>query len=335
MRASPSESLTAYEKVSRLSLRKAPFGCPGRYSLELIILIMKIALCIYDLEAPCKSYLDWLAIVDGYAKSSSSANTDLLVLPELVGLHWAHYLSSDHSKPPSEVIRALATDSTSLVSDLTEISSRNKISILAGSFPRMLNQQVVNQAILVGEKGVIATHEKLCLTPIEKKDFLIHPGERLSVFEIQGWRCVILTCLDIEQPWLSCQLSQLDIDLVLVPSMTMTSDGYHRVFSCAKSRAVELQAAVCVVGAVGNTPYTPFHPSNYSGAAVFVPCEEPLGSDGTLLNVAPRATSAGTADAFLHISAIPLAEIRRMRNGGARVWPGAWRPSSKFRVELP
>lgn len=293
---------------------------------------MKISLWIYDLARPCVSYREWIGLVSEAVKVAAGQDSRLLVMPELVGLHWAAHLGAE-GRPAAEVISLIAGMAPTLIEDLTSLAKRHRIYILAGSFPRNSEDGIVNRALLVGPEGLVVEHDKLCLTPIEKAEFGVRPGQRLTVFELDGWRGVILTCLDIEQPWLACQLGTLDLDFVLVPSMTMTADGYHRVFSCSKSRAVELQAAICVVGAVGSTPYTAFHPTNYSGAAVYIPCEADLGYTGVLLDIPPRADSPAGNSIELACTDIPLDTIRAMRKGKARVWPGAWRPSEAFEIK--
>lgn len=96
------------------------------------------------------------------------------------------------------------------------------------------------------------TQDKLCLTPFEKdpEDWNLSPGSELRIFKLNGYRIVVLICLDIEMPALSAKLASFDIDLILVPSMTLKPAGYHRVFGCAKARAVELLAAVAAVGVI-------------------------------------------------------------------------------------
>jgi predicted amidohydrolase len=293
---------------------------------------MKISLWIYDLAKPCASYYEWIGLVSETVEVAAGKGSRLLIMPELVGLHWAAHIGAE-GRATAHVISLIAGMAHSLIDDLTALAKRHRIYILAGSFPRYSGDGIVNRALLVGPEGLVVEHDKLCLTPIEKTVFGFRSGESLTVFELDGWRGVILTCLDVEQPWLACQLGALDVDFVLVPSMTMTADGYHRVFSCSKSRAVELQAAICVVGAVGNTPYTAFHATNYSGAAVYVPCEADLGNTGILLETPPRPTSQPGIASELAFADLPLDTIRAMRKGKARVWPGAWRPSEAFQIK--
>jgi hypothetical protein len=101
--------------------------------------------------------------------------------------------------------------------------------------------------------------------------------------------------------------------------MTSKLAGYHRVFSCAKARAVELLTAVAAVGSIAGASGCE---QQISGASFFLPCEEKFGHTGVLSSIPPAYTAEGAGP--LLIGDLPLDEIRRMRQGGAEVWPGAW-----------
>jgi predicted amidohydrolase len=130
------------------------------------------------------------------------------------------------------------------------------------------------------------------------------------------------------------KLAPLQPDLILVPSMTGKLSGYSRVFSCAKARAVELMCAVGACGTVGRAPGTTQNPTNVSACALYLPCEPSLGMSGELDAVAPRGEDEGDGP-LLIARDIPFAEIRRLREAGAEVWPGAWRADHIAIVEDP
>ncbi|MDH4540657.1 hypothetical protein [Sulfitobacter faviae] len=94
---------------------------------------------------------------------------------------------------------------------------------------------------------------KLSLTPLEANGAsgVTIAGTGINLFEWNGLRCVIAICLDAEYTALWSKLGELNLDLVIIPAKTDMITGYNRVFSCARARAIELQTAVCCVGAVG------------------------------------------------------------------------------------
>jgi len=134
---------------------------------------------------------------------------------------------------------------------------------------------------------------------------------------------------------LAARLAPLDLDLILVPSMTSKLSGFHRVFGCARARAIELMTTVCAVGAIGVPERLTRRESNTSAAAAFVPCEEALGSTGVPAALSPTARTSG-AGPMLIASDLPVGLVRELRRGKAEVWPGAWTADHvSFREETP
>ena len=122
---------------------------------------------------------------------------------------------------------------------------------------------------------------------------------------------------------MAARLARLDLDLILVPSMTGKLSGFHRVFGCARARAIELMTIVCAVGAIGVPAPMTRRPSNISAAAAFLPCEEVLGSTGVPAALSPTGRTTGLGP-MLVASDLPVGIIRELRRGRAEVWPGAW-----------
>lgn len=146
------------------------------------------------------------------------------------------------------------------------------------------------------------------------------PGDTLRLVSWRGVKLAILICLDIELPAMAARLAAEDVDLLLVPSMTGKLSGYHRVFQCARARAVELQTVTAAVGTVGTLRDGS---TNVSGAAVYVPCEAALGYTGQIASLVPRGETGDSGP--LLIVRLPVTAVRASRHGDAEVWPGAWR----------
>jgi hypothetical protein len=106
------------------------------------------------------------------------------------------------------------------------------------------------------------------------------------------------------------------------------------VFSCAKARAVELMCAVVACGTIGRAPGTTQNPTNVSACAVYLPCEPSLGMNGVLGATAPTGDDPGDGPLLIARN-IPFGEIRRLRESGAEVWPGAWRADHVAIIEEP
>jgi predicted amidohydrolase len=126
----------------------------------------------------------------------------------------------------------------------------------------------LNRAHLFLPDGREIIQDKLCLTPAERDPaaWFLETGTEVTVVEWEGLRFATLICLDIELPALAARLAPLDLDLILVPSMTSKLSGFHRVFGCARARAIELMTTVCAVGAIGVPERLTRRESNTSAA---------------------------------------------------------------------
>ncbi|WP_208978991.1 nitrilase-related carbon-nitrogen hydrolase [Stappia stellulata] len=285
----------------------------------------RLALCAYNLGSGGSSRDAFLAGVDARLERARKDGARLLVLPEY--LSEAFLAWKPDGLRPTEELAWMAGEADALLPALKGMVVRHGISLLAGSMPwpaPVGAQGYVNRAFALLADGSEVVHDKLALTPFEKdpETWLLTPGAHVPLFEIEGVRMAMLICLDVEMPALSCLIAKDAPDVLLVPSMTSSLAGYHRVFGCAKARAVELLGAVAVCGVVGAAPGTTQNDTNVSGAALYLPCEPSLGYTGIGAELAPVDGMAGE-EPYLVVD-VPVAEIRRLRAGGAEVWPGAW-----------
>lgn len=286
---------------------------------------LSCALWAANLSFPVSSMEDWAGHVEKQIVSAKEKGAVLFLMPEYASEQWLHFAS--RVLLPTEQIAWMAAQTQEALPLLAGLAMKHDILLVSGTFPCPLpgaEPPFSNRAHVFFPDGRLFVQDKLCLTPKEKnpEGWQLSPGAEIRTFMWKGWKIAVFICLDIELPALSAKMAQEHIDLVLVPSMTKKLAGYHRVFDCAKARAVELQAAVGVCGAIANGPG---REPNISGAAFYVPCEEQLGHTGTLAAVPPARESEGAGP--LLIADLPLGVIRDLRTGGAEVWPGAWSAS--------
>jgi predicted amidohydrolase len=207
------------------------------------------------------------------------------------------------------------------------MATRHRMGLIAGTMPvaaaagRDLGNLNRAWILLPENDGSLRRlhHDKLVPTPAERAsgDWPIRLGARVVPFDFLGARLAVLICLDVEMPAVAAKLQDQALDLLIVPSMTGQLSGYHRVFDCAKARAVELFAAVAVVGAIGALAQG--QGGNCSGAALFLPCEMHLGATGRAAEIPPQSSCDGPGP--LLVAEMPLAALRRARRH-AEAWPG-------------
>jgi predicted amidohydrolase len=285
---------------------------------------MKTALWAMNLASPVTTLEGWAALVETQVAAAKGQGAELFLMPEYSAAHWLHLIP--RGLPGPEQLARLSAYAPEAIGLMSALAVKYKLLLVSGTFPVRrpeLDPPLSNRAHIHFPDGRVLTQDKLCLTPFEKdpQDWNLSPGDTLTVFEWQGYRMAVIICLDVELPSLSARLAELNLDLLLVPSMTVKLAGYHRVFTCARARAVELMAAVAAVGIIAGAPKCE---QEIGGASFFLPAEEQFGSTGVLAEIAPSYTAEGAGP--LLIRDLPLAEIRAMRTGGkAEVWPGTWK----------
>lgn len=284
---------------------------------------LSVALWSTHLGQPLGGLDDWVAGVDAQLQRCAQRGVELLLMPEWMSAQWLGFAPALKA---TQEVPWMAQHSTPALAAVSELCTRYGVGLVAGSLPVATDDSdstYVNRAHLLLPEGQPLVHDKLCLTPDERdpQGWLVRPGTQVSVLNWRGWRIAMLICLDVELPALAARLVSLDLDLLLVPSMTQRLSGYQRVLNCARARAVELQTAVCVVGCIGapRPGWKPF----VGGGAAFLPCEPGLGQTGVHTELLPAVNAEGAGPVVIARD-LPLAAIRQHRHGGAEVWPGDW-----------
>lgn len=283
----------------------------------------RIALWSMNLGIAPSSAQDLADRVERRLEQAARDGVQLLLMPEYAVEACLAYKPA--GLDPRQEIGFLAEEGAAFLAALAGAPQRHGVSLLAGTMPVPAGDSLFrNTAILLTPDGHRIEQEKLCLTPGEQDpaSWQLGTGAEVLVFELDGLKMAILICLDVEMPALSCLLAPAGIDLLLVPSMTERLAGYHRVYDCAKARAVELMSAVAVCGCVGAAKGSTQNLSNHSGAALYVPCEEELGHKGLAAGLPPTSGADGE-DLFL-VADVPVSKIRALKDGEAEVWPGTW-----------
>lgn len=287
---------------------------------------LTLAMWATDVAHPVAGLDAWVADVDARLAECAAAGVDLVMLPEYACLRWLTF--APDAVPITGEAAWLAGQAEAVLPRLPALARRHGVALLAGTMPAAGGGgELRNRAHLFLPDGRHVAQDKLCLTPIERDAATwarLAPGDRVAVVAWRGLRLAVVVCLDVEQPALAARLQPLDLDLVLVPSMTSRPSGHHRVFDCAKARAVELMCPVAVVGTVGTQVRLGEATTNVGGAAVFMPCEAALGSTGVHAWLDPTAGGAG-AGPLLVARGVPVGAARRLRRSGlAEAWPGPW-----------
>jgi predicted amidohydrolase len=315
--------------IGMAALKRSRSGI-GRYPAKEIALVIHrptVALWAVNFATPVSSLDAWLALVEERIAFAAREGADVLVMPEYACAQWVSFRPP--GLPPDREVPWMGEIALEALPRLSSLVRKTGVGLLAGTMPCARGGGWTNRAhLLLPDAGDVlcAVQDKLCLTPFERDEagWMLVAGDEFRVVEWRGLRIGILICLDVELPALSARLAALALDLILVPSMTEREAGYWRVFGCAKARAIEQQAIICAVGAVGTLRLPDRIETNVSGAAVYLPCEESLGHNGVAASIGPDAESVDALGSVLVARDLPVDIVAALRAGGAEVWPGCY-----------
>ena len=86
------------------------------------------------------------------------------------------------------------------------------------------------------------------------------------------------------------------MDILFVPFLTDTQNGYSRVRNCAQARAIENECYVAIAGSVGNLPKVQNMDIQYAQSMVFTPCDFSFARDGIAADTTPNVETVAIAD---------------------------------------
>jgi len=96
-------------------------------------------------------------------------------------------------------------------------------------------------------------------------------GSILKAYDTDCGEIGILICYDVEFPELGRILADQGMNILFVPFLTDTRNGYSRVRHCAQARAIENECYVAIAGLVGNLPKVKNMDIQFAQSIVFFP----------------------------------------------------------------
>ena len=284
----PSETATTTKKVIRLGLIQWQMR-PYRHLDELM--------------QHAEYFID---AVSGY-------RSDFALFPEFFN---APLMSEYNHLSEPEAIRGLAQHTGSLVQKFAELAVSYNINIITGSMPEVIGERLFNVGYLCKRDGNVERFEKLHVTPDEAKVWGMQGGNELKVFDTDCGKIGILICYDIEFPELSRLLADEGMDILFVPFLTDTQNGYSRVRNCAQARAIENECYVAIAGCVGNLPKVHNMDIQYAQSMVITPCDFPFPVNGVKAEATPNTEMILIADVDIDLlrELNQLGSVRNLRD---------------------
>lgn len=242
---------------------------------------------------PYKDLEELLQQAEFFIDAVSGYRSDFALFPEFFN---APLMADDNHLTEPEAIRNLAQHTSAVVKRFSELAISYNINIITGSLPEIVNNRLYNAGYLCKRDGTVERYEKLHVTPDEVKVWGMERGNKLKVYDTDCGKIGILICYDVEFPELSRLLADEGMDILFVPFLTDTQNGYSRVRNCAQARAIENECYVAIAGSVGNLPKVHNMDIQYAQSMVFTPCDFAFPANGIKAEATPNTEMILIAD---------------------------------------
>lgn len=231
--------------------------------------------------------------VEFFVDAVSGYRSDFALFPEFFN---APLMAENNHMSTPDAIRELAKHTSEIVSRFSKLAISYNINIITGSMPEMVHDKLYNVGYLCRRDGTTERYEKLHVTPDEAKVWGMVGGTKLQTLDTDCGKIGILICYDSEFPELSRLLADEGMDILFVPFLTDTQNGYSRVRHCAQARAIENECYVAIAGSVGNLPMVENMDIQYAQSMVFTPCDFAFPTNGIKAEATPNTEMILIAD---------------------------------------
>jgi len=215
--------------------------------------------------------------VEFFVDAVSDYKSDFVLFPEYFN---APLMARFNHLGESQAIRQLAQYTNEMRKRFISLAISYNINIITGSMPQLRGDDLYNVGFLCRRDGTFETYEKIHVTPDETKSWGLSGGRIIRTFDTDCAKIGILICYDVEYPELSRIMADQGMQILFVPFLTDTQNGYSRVRICAQARAIENECYVVIAGSVGNLPRVHNMDIQYAQSGVFTPCDFAFPTDG-------------------------------------------------------
>lgn len=215
----------------------------------------------------------------------SGYRCDFALFPEFFN---APLMADYNHLSEAESIRNLAQHTEYITRKFSEFSIAYNINIITGSMPEIVDDKLYNAGYLCKRDGSVERYEKIHITPDERKVWGMVGGSSLKAFDTDCGKIGILICYDSEFPELSRILADEGMNILFVPFLTDTQNGFSRVRNCSQARAIENECYVAIAGSVGNLPKVHNMDIQYAQSMVFTPCDFAFPVNGVKAEATPN-----------------------------------------------
>lgn len=234
--------------------------------------------------------------------------SDFALFPEFFN---APLMASYNHLSEAEAIRKLAEYTEQIRDRFVQLAVTYNVNIITGSMPFMGDDnKLYNIGFMCRRNGTFEEYRKIHVTPDESKFWGLQGGNAVQVIETDCGPVGVLICYDVEFPELPRLLAEQGMNILFVPFLTDTQNGYSRVRYCARARAIENECYVAIAGCVGNLPKVENMDIQFAQAVVFTPCDFSFPANGIKAEATPNTEMILVADVDIDL-------LRELHNYGA------------------
>ncbi len=237
--------------------------------------------------------------VEFFVDAVSGYKSDFVVFPEFFN---TPLLAPYNHLSEMEAMRKLAEMTPDIVLKIQQYAVSYNVNVITGTMPVVDEEsKMYNVAYLCHRSGKTEEYRKVHITPNEKKYYGMVGGDSIQVFDTDCGKVGILICYDVEFPELSRILADQGMQILFVPFLTDTQNGYTRVRHCAQARAIENECYVAIAGCVGNLPKVNNMDIQFAQSAVFTPSDFAFPTNAVKAEATPNTEMVLVVDVDLHL----------------------------------
>lgn len=237
--------------------------------------------------------------VEFFVDTVSGYKSDFVVFPEFFN---TPLLAPYNHLSEMEAMRKLAEMTPDIVLRIQEYAVSYNVNVITGTMPVVdPDNKMYNVAYLCHRSGKTEEYRKVHITPNEQKYYGMVGGDSIQVFDTDCGKVGILICYDVEFPELSRILADQGMQILFVPFLTDTQNGYTRVRHCAQARAIENECYVAIAGCVGNLPKVNNMDIQFAQSAVFTPSDFAFPTNAVKAEATPNTEMVLVVDVDLHL----------------------------------
>jgi predicted amidohydrolase/GNAT superfamily N-acetyltransferase len=216
------------------------------------------------------TFEDMIDQAEFFIDAVSGYQADFILFPEFFN---APLMSPYNNLGEAAAIRKLAGYTDELRKRFVDFAISYNVNIISGSMPYLEDEKLYNISFLCRRDGTWESFKKIHITPNETETWGMVGGDTIEVFDTDSGKIGIAICYDVEFPELIRIYAEQGMQMLFVPFLTDTQNGYSRIRRCAQARAIENECFVAIAGCVGNLPRVNNMDIQYAQSAVFTPSD--------------------------------------------------------------